>query len=307
MLRRLFVHAIVGVALLCTAIGAAAAERVDPATWGPYARLLGSTQQSEQGYRVTWRWIEPGRKLAEDWFEAWSGELSYTTTITPGAQPGQLVLESPKFGHKTWNGTIAPDGSVLYVGVGMLKVPYRVRVDADGRMAMSQVKLDGGQGTDTSTMQYDPADTLGVLPRPNARPADPKVWGVYARLLGAHLAGKAWTAITWSWMGENAMLQDRGFLQPRLQISPDGAGGLTMTSGKPAEIWSGTIAPDGAVVWTSKRGDSFRVRIAGNEAVIENVVLENGVVLRTKSDVRYRGHLPAAAPLADSAGASRLH
>ena len=110
-----------------------------------------------------------------------------------------------------------------------------------------------------------------------------------------------------SWMGDNAMLQDRGFLQPRLQISPDGAGGLTMTSGKPAEIWSGSIAPDGAVVWTSKRGDSFRVRIAGNEAVIENVVLENGVVLKTKSDVRYRGHLPAAAPLADSAGASRLH
>jgi hypothetical protein len=286
--------AIVLLASLLFVARAFAADAADAATWGPYARLLGTTQQSEQGYRIHWHWVEPGRKLAEDWSNAYTGELEYSTSITPGAQPGQLVLESPKFGHKTWTGTIAPDGSVLYVGVGMMKAPYRVRVDADGRMAMSQVKLDGSQVTETFTMQYDFADAGGILPRPNARPADPKVWGVYARRRGARRPGTSWTAITWSWMGDS-MLQDRGFLQPRLQITPDGAGGLAMKSGKPGEVWSGRIEPDGAVVWTSKKDYPFRVRIEGNEAIIESVALKDGVVVKTKSDVRYRGHLPAAA------------
>jgi hypothetical protein len=298
LLRRAFIPVLLGIALLPWAVQVRAAETVDAATWGPYARLLDATQQSDLGYRVHWHWAEPNRKLTEDWINAYTGELSYQTNITPGAQPGQLVLESPKFGHKTWNGSIAADGSVLFVGVGMMKAPYRVRVDADGRMALSQVKLDGSQVTETFTTQYDHADAGGLIPRPNAKPADPKAWGVYARLLGARLAGKMFTSIAWSWMGEDAMLQDRGFLQPRLQIVPDGAGGLVMKTGKPGETWSGRIDPDGAVVWTSKKDDPFRVRIEGNEVVIEGVALRDGVVVRTKSDVRYRGHLPAVAPAA---------
>lgn len=272
-----------------------AAEMADAAVWGPYARLVGSTQQSEIGYRIHWHWAEPGRKLAEDWYEAYSGDLSYTTTIVPGAQLGQLVLESPKFGHKKWNGTLAPNGSVLYVGEGMLKVPYRVDVDADGRMAMTQVKLKGGEVIDNFTTQYDHADAQGLIPRPNAKPADPKVWGVYSRLLGARLAGKMWTGITWYWLSENVMIQDRGFLQPKLQIEPDGAGGLTMTSSKGGESWAGRIGVDGEVVWTSKEDYPFRTRIDGNEAVIESVALKDGVVVKSKSAVRYRGHLPGGA------------
>ena len=282
--------------LLCFAwlLGAApanAAEMADATVWGPYARLVGSTQQSEIGYRIHWHWVEPGQKMAEDWYEAYSGELSYTTTIVPGAQPGQLVLESPKFGHKIWNGTVSPDGSVLYVGVGMLKAPYRVDVDAEGRMAMTQVKLKGTEVVDNFTTQYDHADAQGLIARPNAKPADPKVWGVYSRLLGARLAGKMWTGITWYWLSENVMLQDRGFMQPKLQIEPDGAGGLTMSSGKEGESWAGRIGVDGEVVWTSKDDYPFRTRIDGHEVVIESVTLKDGVVVKAKSAVRFRGHL----------------
>lgn len=292
--RRFLACAVLCLALLLGTAPAFAAKSADVAVWGPYARLLGTTQQSEIGYRVHWHWAEPGRKLTEDWYNAYSGELSYTTTITPGAQPGQLVLESPKFGHKIWNGTLRSDGSVLYIGVGMLKAPYLVRVDAEGRMAMIQVKLNGSEAIENFSTQYDNADAVGLLPRPNARPADPKVWGVYARLLGARLAGKMWTGISWSWSDKDLMLQDRGILQPKLQIQPDGAGGLKMFSGRPDEIWAGRIESDGAVVWTSKKDYPFRVRIEGNEAIIENVTLKDGVVVKTRSDARYRGHLPAA-------------
>jgi len=293
---RALAHALVGLVLVSAATGARAADPADASIWGPYARLLGATQQSDLGYRVRWHWAEPGRTLTEDWINAYSGEVSYSTTITPGAQPGQLVLESPKFGHKLWNGTIAPDGSVLFVGVGMMKAPYRVHLDGDGRMALSQVKLDGSQVTETFTTQYDHADDGGLIPRPNDRPADPATWGVYARLLGARLAGKMFTGIAWSWAGDGAMLEDRGFLQPRMTIAPDGAGGLTMTTAKPDVTWSGRIEADGAVVWSSKKDYPFRVRIDGGEAVIESVTLKDGVVVKTNSEARYRGHLPPAMP-----------
>jgi hypothetical protein len=295
LLRRFCTGFVLCFALLLGGAPANAAEMADAAVWGPYARLIGSTQQSEIGYRIHWHWAEPGRKLTEDWYEAYSGELSYTTTIVPGAQPGQLVLESPKFGHKIWNGTVSPDGSVLYVGVGMLKAPYRVDVDADGRMAMTQVRINGTEVVDNFTTQYDYADAQGLIARPNAKPADPKVWGVYSRLLGARLAGKMWTGITWYWLSENVMIQDGGIMRPKLQIEPDGAGGLTMSTGKEGESWAGRIGVDGEVVWTSKDDYPFRTRIDGNEVVIESVKLKDGVVVKAKSAARYRGHLPGDA------------
>jgi hypothetical protein len=305
LLRRMRLGFLLCFVLLLGAVPALAAETADPAVWGPYARLIGSTQQSMIGYRLNWHWGEPGRKLVEDWYDAYTGEHSYTTTITPGAQPGQLVLESPKFGHKIWNGTIRPDGSVLYIGVGMMKAPYRVVVDAEGRMTMTQVKIKGDQVTDNFSTEYDHADSGGLIPRPNAKPADPKVWGVYARLLGARLAGKMWTGISWKWFGDNSMLQDRGWLDPKMQITPDGAGGLTLTTGKKDEVWSGRIEADGAVIWTSKKADPFRVRIEGNEAIMEGVTLsKDGAVVKTSYHIHYRGHLPGTAALGVGAGAA---
>ena len=272
-----------------------AEERVDAATWGPYARLVDHTQQSETGYRLHWHWAEPNRKLLEDWYDAYSGELSYTTTIVPGAQPGQLVLESPKFGHKQWLGTVEPDGSVLYIGVGMLKAPYRVRVDDEGRMAMVFVRIKGDQITENFTTQYDHADAKGLILRPVATPADPKTWGVYARLVGARLAGKMWTGISWRWTSDNVMLQDHGVLYGKMQIDLEGGNGLRMTSGKSDEVWTGRIGPDGAVVWTDKKGDSLRMRIDGDEAVMDRVTLRDGVVVKSRAEQRFRGHLGAAA------------
>lgn len=244
--------------LLCLAVlmGTApllAAEPVDAATWGPYARLVDRTQQSEIGYRLHWRWAEPGRKLLEDWYDAYTGELSYTTTIVPGAQPGQLVLQSPKFGNKQWNGVVEPDGSVRYIGVGMLKVPYRVRVDAEGRMAMVMLRIKGDEVTENFTTQYDHADAKGLIPRPVAKPA-------------------------------------------KMQIDLDDDNRLRMSSGKPDETWTGSIGPDEAVVWTDKQGYSFRMRIDGDEAVMDHVTLKNGEVVKSRSEQRFKGHLVAAAP-----------
>ena len=298
LIRRFCTGFVLCFALLLGAAPVIAAETVDSAVWGPYARLVGTTQQSEIGYRLHWRWAEPGRKLAEDWYDAYSGELSYTTTIVPGPQLGQLVLESPKFGHKFWNGTLSADGSVLYIGVGMVKAPYRVHVDADGRMAMIHVKLKDAEVVDNFTIQYDHADAQGLIPRPNAKPADPKIWGVYARLLGARLAGKMWTGISWKWFGDDSMLQDSG--TRRMQIRPDGAGGLTMSSGLPDDTWSGRIGDGGEVVWTNPNGYPFRTRIEGGEVVMEGVKLKDGVVVKAKSASRFRGHLPESV----SAGAT---
>jgi hypothetical protein len=305
LLRRLRLGFLLCFVLLLAVAPVLAAETADPAAWGPYSRLIGSTQQSQIGYRINWHWGEPGRKLVEDWYDAYTGEHSYTTTITPGAPPGQLVLESPKMGHKIWNGTVRPDGSVLYVGVGMLKAPYTVSVDAEGRMKMAQVKLKGSEVIENFSTEYDHADSVGLIPRPNAKPADPKVWGVYARLLGARLAGKMWTGISWNWFGADSMLQDRGWLEPKMQITADGAGGLTLTTGKKDEVWTGRIEADGAVVWTSKKQDPFRVRIEGNEAIMEGVTLDRaGAVVRTSHQLHYRGHLPGTAAVAAGAGAA---
>ncbi|TZF90211.1 hypothetical protein [Cognatilysobacter lacus] len=267
---------------------------MDAATWGPYARLVDHTQQSDAGYRVNWHWAEPGRKLLEDWYDPYTGELSYTTTIVPGTQRGQLVLDSPKFGHKQWLGTVAPDGSVLYIGVGMMKAPYRVQLDNDGRMAMAFVRIKGDEVTENFITQYDHADAKGLIPRPVAPAADPKTWGVYARLLGARLAGKASTGISWRWMGDNVMLQDRGFLYPKMQIDLDGGNGLRMISGRPGEVWTGRVAPDGSVVWTDRKHDSLRMRIDGVDAVIDRVTLQDGVVVKSGSEERFRGHIGAA-------------
>ena len=294
-LRHLRARFLLGLALLLGSAPLLAAEPVDATTWGPYARLVDRTQQSEIGYRLHWHWAEPGRKLLEDWYDAYTGELSYTTTIVPGTQSGQLVLESPKFGNKQWKGTVEPDGSVLYIGVGMLKAPYRVQVDAEGRMAMVFVRIKGNQITENFTTQYDHADAKGLIQHPVITPADPKIWGVYARLLGARLAGKMWTGISWRWTSDNVMLQDRGALYGKMQIDLDGGNGLRMLSGKPDEVWTGRVGADGAVVWTDKKGDSFRMRIDGDEAVMDHVTLKDGAVVKSRSEQRFKGHVAAAA------------
>jgi hypothetical protein len=293
LLRRFHACLFLCLALFLSSTSLSASEPVDAGAWGAYARLVDHTQQSEIGYRLHWRWGEPGKQLVEEWYDAYTGELSYTTTIVPGAQRGQLVLTSPKFGNKTWNGTVEPDGSVLYVGVGMLKAPYRVQVDADGRMAMVFVRIKGSEVTENFTTQYDHADARGLIPRPNAKSADPAVWGVYARLLGARLADKQWTGISWTWMGDT-IVQDRGVMRGgKLQISPDGPGRLRMISGRPDEVWNGTIGVDGEVIWTSKHDSPSRMRIDGDEAVFDKVVLKDGKVVKSKSEARFKGNLPA--------------
>ena len=49
------------------------------------------------------------------------------------------------------------------------------------------------------------------------------------------------------------------------------------------------------MVWTDKKGDSLRMRIDGDEAVMDRVTLRDGVVVKSRGEQRFRGHLGAAA------------
>ena len=112
--------------------------------WGPFARLAGQTMKHVEpsGYRLRWRWETPGEVLLEEWYQD-DTDLAkpiYTGTYRRGAEPGTLVLKSSAMLGKEWVGTVAADGSVSFVGRGLLKMPYTVRIDEQGRYEMANSK-----------------------------------------------------------------------------------------------------------------------------------------------------------------------
>jgi hypothetical protein len=106
------------------------------APWGPYARLVGQTMKDlgGSGLRIHWRWETAGQVLLEEWLRdnAEPGKPSHVMTIRLGAQPGSFLLKSPVLMGKEWVGTLQDDGSISYVGKGLLKLAYRVRIDEQG-------------------------------------------------------------------------------------------------------------------------------------------------------------------------------
>lgn len=70
----------------------------------------------------------------------------------------------------------------------------------------------------------------------------------------------------------------------KMQIDLEGGNGLRMISGTPGDVWTGRVGPDGAVVCTDKHGDSYRMRIDGDEAVMDRVTLTDGVVVKSRAD-----------------------
>ena len=89
---------------------------------------------SPSGYRLHWRWETAGQVLLEEWYlgTAEPGKPSYVMTIRLGPQPGIFNLKSSAMMGKEWVGTLQDDGSVSYVGKGLLKMPYRIRIDEQG-------------------------------------------------------------------------------------------------------------------------------------------------------------------------------
>lgn len=139
----------------------------DPAVWGVFARLVGTEKQAgPDGYRMRWRWEVPGAVLVQEWSDPRSGKVAHTNTITPGATPGTLHSKGSYLAGKEWNGTVEADGSVVFVGRGLLKAPHRIVLTADGAMEIRLVKLQAGQVVSESPAteynRFTPVDAMGA-------------------------------------------------------------------------------------------------------------------------------------------------
>ena len=114
------------------------------AAWGPYARLIGQKMKdvSPSGYRLQWRWETPGQVLLEEWYGGTvdSDKPAYVMTIRLGPQPKTLTLKSSTLMGKEWVGTLQDDGSISFVGKGLLKLPYTIRIDERGDYVQADTK-----------------------------------------------------------------------------------------------------------------------------------------------------------------------
>lgn len=124
---------------------AQAAPQADPAMWGLYTHLADTTRQATEGYMIRWHWSVVGREMVEEYLAPRTGKLVATDTITLGPNPGTLQLKSSGMGGKQWNGTVQPDGSVVYAGTGFLKFHFKAVLAGDGAYEVRSVKLRDGE------------------------------------------------------------------------------------------------------------------------------------------------------------------
>ena len=119
-----------------------------------------------KGFRLHWRWETPGQVLLEEWYgtSADPDKPTYVMTIRLGSQPGTLNLKSSTMMGKEWQGTLQDDGSVKFVGKGLLKMPYSVRIDAQGAYEQSDTR--------GNTYRYA-ALANSATPVPAAEPTQP--------------------------------------------------------------------------------------------------------------------------------------
>jgi hypothetical protein len=137
--------AVLGLAIVVMGSARTAEPAPDAAIWGVYTRLVGTTKQHvrSDGYQIRWRWQVPGQVLLQEWVVPATGRVAHADTITPGTTPGTLVLTASYLGGKEWSGIVQGDGSVGYVGRGLLKMPYAVSLSADGVFEMYKIRMQG--------------------------------------------------------------------------------------------------------------------------------------------------------------------
>ena len=139
------------------------------AKWGLYARLVGQTMKSAgaEGFTVRWRWETPGEVLLEEWYRGTvvTDKPSYTGTFRLGAEPGTFLLKSSAMLGKEWLGTLQDDGSVNFVGKGLLKMPFRVRIDDQGIYEMADAK---GRTIERYAAITEPATPVAVAETPSS-------------------------------------------------------------------------------------------------------------------------------------------
>ncbi len=140
-----------------------ASTGIEAAAWGPYGQLVGRSWSMEGGYRVSWQWLAPGRELSELWVSTKDGKVVQTNVIRPGAQAGQLVLNSSLLAmNLSWQGRVQADGAVVWARDGLIKLPYRLRIDADGIVRYEGVKLKDEQVTEVKyAYVLTPAEAVG--------------------------------------------------------------------------------------------------------------------------------------------------
>ncbi|MCR6664018.1 MAG: cell envelope integrity protein TolA [Luteimonas sp.] len=167
-------------AMHAAAVRAGPSLDADPATWGVYARLLGTELFADDGMYRAWRWAEGG-EIVED-----RGNQG-TYQIARDGEGGLLLKQR---GNPSWRGTIAADGAVTWTmptggrllnALGGLAAsddrPYRVRTDGDGAI-IEHVRMRGHEveavaaGTSFRGTLPDPGDALPRVARA-ASPASP--------------------------------------------------------------------------------------------------------------------------------------
>jgi hypothetical protein len=136
-----------------------------------------------------------------------------------------------------------------------------------------------------------------AAPAPPPRPsADPAVYGVFARLLGASVQGPKNSGLFYAWsLGtDGTIVQDRADVGERQIIKPAGPGRLHMINSE-GKVQEGVIAADGSVTWHWPRASTgVRISLRDGAAHWEQVILEKdgsgGEVITHKL---LQGNLPA--------------
>jgi len=118
----------------------AAAEAPAPAdslaTWGPYSRLAGQTMNDvnpESRFWMRWRWETPGEALVVEWYRGQKSDKPQATAVLRlGSEPRTFLMKGNFMMGKEWVGSLNDDGSVSYVGKGLLKMRFTVRINEQG-------------------------------------------------------------------------------------------------------------------------------------------------------------------------------
>lgn len=243
------------------------APQADPATWGLYAQLIGTEWTSNEG-RGTVRWSWGEGKDAGSIVEQGEAE-NPRWIIRPGPTQGTLTKDFSRGVHH-FLGTIAADGSVLWIRKGWIKIPHRLSLDGQELREDNGLELDGQEVVSveyTYGFQQSSGPPVGApvaaavaaqaaAPEGSAPQADPAIWGVYAQLVGTEWTGKQEVRrgpLRWSW-GEDenlgSIIQEGDYEEGRWIIRPGaGPGTLTRQFSRGGQPFRGIIAPDGSVLW----------------------------------------------------------
>jgi hypothetical protein len=113
---------------------------IDP-HWGLYARLAGMTGEetgvTNAPYAIRWTWEAPGQVLVENWYKRGRDTPTWTNRIERDPSTGVLLSKTNFPFFKNWDGRVAADGSVQWVGSHSGKLPYRMYLQADGQLAQN--------------------------------------------------------------------------------------------------------------------------------------------------------------------------